>query len=214
MRVSQKAITRLSQYRDILHRFKEYGSQWIYSCDLAAAMGSTAAQVRKDFSIFAIPGKKKVGYEIDTLIKHINTHLQKDSQHTAILAGLSLSGVSLIKEQLLAAQGISIAAAFDAGTAKAAAKSSLAGVPVMPLDKMIEFVTTHSIKLGIIAATDGSAQRILDLMAMAGIRGVLNLAPTDLKSPRNCVVNSVNLVREFEKMVYFAAQPDGGPQGA
>jgi redox-sensing transcriptional repressor len=204
MKTSPKAIARLSQYRDILLRFRGYGSRWVYSCDLASAMGSTAAQVRKDFSSFKFAGKKKVGYEVESLLSNIDALLYKDITQSVIIVGLGTLGLCLIREQLLSAKGLKIVAAFDDATDMIKEPGFPADIPVYTVDKLVAFVKSHDIQLGIIAVCSDAAQRMLDLMALAGIRGILNLAPVDLKSPKHCFVNSVNLVREFEKTIYFA----------
>jgi len=44
---------------------------------------------------------------------------------------------------------------------------------------------------------------MLDMLILAGIKGVLNLSGVELKSSRNCIVNSVNVIQEFERLAYF-----------
>jgi NADH/NAD ratio-sensing transcriptional regulator Rex len=62
----------------------------------------------------------------------------------------------------------------------------------------------NQVKFGIITLADKTAQHALDLMVLAGVRGVLSLTPVELKSPKTCFINSVNLFREFENVVFFA----------
>ena len=64
------------------------------------------------------------------------------------------------------------------------------------------------IKIGIIAGKAEGAQRALDLMALAGVRGILNFTPARLKSPKVCIVNTVNLLHELENLVFFAQPYD------
>jgi redox-sensing transcriptional repressor len=40
-------------------------------------------------------------------------------------------------------------------------------------------------------------------MVRAGIKGVLNFAPMQLKTVGDCVVNNVNLELELENLIYF-----------
>jgi redox-sensing transcriptional repressor len=168
-------------------------------------MSSTAAQVRKDFSTFGFLGKKKVGYEVDKLINNISTLLQTHETRSAIIAGLTPLGLCLIREHLLVLKGFTITAAFDDDPPVRSHDGLPAKIPLLGLDRLIEHVQAHDIRFGIIAANDAAAQRMLDLMAMAGIRGILNLTAADLKCPRECVVNSLSLAREFEKTVFLTA---------
>jgi redox-sensing transcriptional repressor len=208
--ISNKAVSRLSPYRSALLRFKAYGTVKIFSCDLAETLGLTAAQVRKDFSMFRFAGKKKVGYDVNQLIKNIDNLLQKNCSNTAVLCGTGTSGSAFFISQLLSAQGLAIAAAFDDHDRFPSAKIIDPGVPVLPIGKLINYVAENSIKFGIIAAPLKDAQRMLDMLVMAGIKGVLNLTGAEIKAPKQCIINTVSVVREFEKIVYFVNNhPDG-----
>ena len=61
MIVSKKHISRLSRYRKALFRLKELGFVKVFSDNLGEAVGVTASQVRKDFSLFGISGNKRGG---------------------------------------------------------------------------------------------------------------------------------------------------------
>ena len=198
MAVSNKAVTRLSLYRSALQRFRLYGAVTVFSCDIADTLGLTAAQVRKDFSLFKFPGKKKVGYDVERLIGSIDALLQKSETHRSVLCGSSPSALGLLAGEPL---GGVIVAAFDDLARHGAHGAS--GVPVLPFDALPRFVKDNEIRLGIIAGPDDEAQRMLDLLVCAGVKGILNVSNAELKSPRHCVVISVSVAREFEKLIYF-----------
>jgi redox-sensing transcriptional repressor len=200
LNTNQKSVSRLSRYRNALCRFKSYGAVWIYSEQIASSLGITAAQVRKDFSLFGVTGKRKIGYHVDMIVEHLNKILGKNTPNEAILAGFGLFGRGVYKDYLSRDRGLKIVAAFDEPVRDADAD---AGIPVLPFSKLIPFVMENNIRFGIIAIPDNSAQHMLDLMVLAGVRGVMNLSPIELKSPKNCFVNSINLLREFEKVVFF-----------
>lgn len=208
--ISNKAVSRLSPYRSALLRFKAYGTVKIFSCDLAETLGLTAAQVRKDFSMFRFAGKKKVGYDVNQLIKNIDHLLQKNCSTAAVLCGTETSGSAIFISQLLAAQGLAIAASFDDLDRLPSAKAAGPGIPLLPIGKLIRYVAENSIKFAIIATQGKDAQRMLDTLVMAGIKGVLNLTGAEIKAPKQCIINTVSVVREFEKIVYFVNnRPDG-----
>jgi redox-sensing transcriptional repressor len=207
--ISDKAVSRLSLYRSALLRFKAYGAVKIFSCDLAETLRLTAAQVRKDFSMFGFAGKKKVGYDVNQLIKNIDHLLQKNCSNTAVLCGMGNKGTALFIDHLLAAQGLSITAAFDGQDRPSSVKTSGLGIPLLPIEKLINYVAENSIKFGIIATQGKDAQRMLDMLVMAGIKGVLNLSGVEIKAPKRCFITSVSVVREFEKLVYFVNNSHG-----
>jgi redox-sensing transcriptional repressor len=40
-------------------------------------------------------------------------------------------------------------------------------------------------------------------MLKAGIKGILNFAPIQLKASEDCIINNVNLELELENLIYF-----------
>ena len=202
MNVSHKAVSRLSLYRSALLRFKAYDVSKIYSCAIAEMLGFTTAQVRKDFSMFRFAGVKKIGYDIDQLITNIDRLLQKDHSTAAILCGTGSSGYTFFIDQLLKDQGISIAAAFD-DQKHPSVTTTESGIPVLPLEILIPYITVNMVKFAIIATSGKDAQRMLDMLVLAGIKGVLNLTGTEIKAPKRCIINTISVVREFDKLIYF-----------
>jgi redox-sensing transcriptional repressor len=194
MKTSHNAIARIPRYRDALCRFKAYGSTTVYSCDIADILGLSAAQVRKDFSMFRFSGRKKVGYHVDRLIADMDLLMRRNETRCAVLCGPATP-----LELLCASHGIVIAATVGAG-ARAAKNPA---IPEIPADSLCGFIADNAVRFGIITTPGAGAQRWLDLLVLAGVKGVLNLSGVDLKSSKNCLVASVNVVREFEKMVYL-----------
>ena len=204
MKTNQKSVSRLSRYRNSLRRFKSYGVTWVYSDQIASSLGITAAQVRKDFSHFGVTGKRKIGYHVDRIIDHLNTILGKNDQIKAIIAGFGPLGRALYNEYLTKDRGMRIVAAFDALPGTDAAKDlRQADLPILPVSQIIPYVMANRVEFGIIAIADNTAQQVLDLMVLAGIKGVMSLSPVELKSPKKCFVNTIDLLREFEKVVFF-----------
>jgi redox-sensing transcriptional repressor len=208
--IYEKVISRLSLYHTALRRMKTYGMPTIYSCDIADMLGITAVQVRKDFSMLKISGKKKVGYNVDQLVRDIDRLLQKSEAHHAVLCGYDRNGAALFLDQLITSQGLIIDAVFDDQQPAGNDIAAIGDIPVKPLESLVRFVSQNGIRFGIIATSGRRAQRMMDLLVLSGIKGVLNLSGADLKCPRECVINSVSVAREFEKIVYYV---NNGPHG-
>jgi redox-sensing transcriptional repressor len=196
----KNCILRLSRYKNELFRFKELGFIKIFSEYLAEAVGVTSAQVRKDFSLFGISGNKRGGYNIDALIDKLNSIFGKNQTQKVIVMGAGNLGSALLKYKNFEKQGIKIEAAFDLDPAKCSQKS---GVPVFQLSDMESFVKKNDIRIAILCVPEVAAQSTIDLMAKAGIKGVLNFSPIQLKTPNNCLVANVNLEEELENLIYF-----------
>ena len=94
---NENCILRLSRYKNSLLKFKRLGLMRVFSENLADAVGVTAAQVRKDFSIFGIRGNRRGGYQVDQLIMQIRKILGKDKVHNFILVGTGNLGKALLR---------------------------------------------------------------------------------------------------------------------
>jgi len=202
---NRTCVMRLSRYRNALVRLRSLNFARVFSENLADAVGVTATQVRKDFSLFGIKGNRRGGYAVDPLIGQINRVLGKDRVHKVVLAGAGNLGKALLGYPGFQASGIKIMAGFDIDPAELQPDPD---VPVLPLEGMREYVRSHRIELGILAVPDSAAQQVMELMVSAGIKGVLNFSPICLKGPAGCVVNNVNLVTEIENIIYYVRAAD------
>lgn len=198
--INKKCIIRLFRYKNALHRFNNLGFVKVFSDNLAEAVGVTATQVRKDFSLFGISGNKRGGYQIDSLLEKLNHILGKNEQQKVIVVGSGNIGSALLKYRGFEKEGLKIAACFDIDPSKYDHKEG--NIPVLPLEELRDFVSRNHIKIGVIAVPDIAAQQVLDQMVAAGIKGVLNFAPIRLRA-EDCVINNVNLVLELETVIYF-----------
>lgn len=203
--ISAKVISRLSCYRDALVQYDRKGVTTVFSEDLAAAIGNNSAQVRKDFSCTGICGKKKAGYHVRSLQAQIEKLLGTNEPHAAVLVGLGYLGRALVQEGLFEGKGFQVAACFGD---EAPSVPNTRALYFQPLTELLDFVRDRAIKIGIIAGKAEGAQRALDVMAIAGVRGILNFTPARLKSPKVCIVNTVNLLHQLENLVFFAQPND------
>jgi redox-sensing transcriptional repressor len=203
---NRSCIIRLSRYKNALNRLKTLNFVRVFSDNLADAAGVTAAQVRKDFSLFGITGNRRGGYKVDELSEQLNRILGKNRLQEFVMIGVGNLGRALLHYPGFERSGISIAAGFDIDPAKFNRQSN---PPVLPLEQLSEVVKTRDIRFAIIAVPDYAAQQVLELVLAAGIKGVLNFAPICLKAPSGCVVNNINLETELENLIYFVNATNG-----
>ncbi|MFO7848510.1 MAG: redox-sensing transcriptional repressor Rex [Spirochaetia bacterium] len=197
-------ILRLTKYKRLLYKLKALGFERVFSNNLGDAIGVTPALVRKDFSTLSLSGNKRGGYHIDTLIEKLDKLLGRDRPQHVIVVGCGRIGTALMEYSGFNTDGITIVAGFD--TDPENVKHS-AGVPIYHIDKMEEYVAEHDIKVGVIAVPDSEASKVLDRMIDAGIRGVLNFAPVELKCtrtdcPHSTTIHNVNIALELEHLFY------------
>ena len=200
MITNKNCIIRLSRYKNALYRLQALGFVKVFSDNLADAVGGTASQVRKDFSIFGISGNKKGGYQIDSLLEKLNSILGKDQLQRVIVIGAGHIGSALMRYRGFEKEGIKIVAGFDIDPSKI---NRSASVPVLPLEEAKAFIKSNGIRIAILAVPDIAAQTAADLICTSGIKGILNFAPLRLKAAEGCIINNVNLEIELENLIYF-----------
>ncbi|MCK4887181.1 MAG: redox-sensing transcriptional repressor Rex [Planctomycetes bacterium] len=197
---NKSCIIRLSRYRNALMRLKALNFVKVFSENLADAARVTAAQVRKDFSLFGISGNRRGGYLVEELLEQINRVLGKDKLQKFIVVGVGNIGRALLNYPGFKKNEIELVAGFDIDASK---HNREAEVPIFLLEELNDFVKDNGIKFGIISVPDFAAQQILELMIQTGIRGILNFAPICLKEPEDCVIRNLNFETELENIIYF-----------
>ena len=205
MTLNRKCIIRISRYKNALNRLKALGFVKVFSGNLADAAGVTSSQVRKDFSLFGITGNRRGGYQVDELITKIRQILGKNEQQKVVIIGVGNIGKALLRYKGFEAGGIKILAAFDIDPDK---YSRVFEIPVLPLEDFREFVQEHDIKIGILAVPEVAAHHVSEIMISAGIKGILNFAPIQLRSADDVVINNINLEVELENLIYFVNVQD------
>jgi redox-sensing transcriptional repressor len=205
MVMNRKCIIRLSRYKNALKRLKALGFVKVFSGNLADAAGVTSSQVRKDFSLFGITGNRRGGYKVDELIVKIREILGKNELQKVVIIGVGHIGHALLRYKGFEAGGIKIIAAFDIDPSK---YTKTAEVPILPLEEFRRFVQEHQIKIGILAVPDVAAHHVSEIMISAGIKGILNFAPIQLRAADDVIISNINLEVELENLIYFVNAQD------
>lgn len=198
------SVFRLHLYRKALQRLKQMGFVRVFSDNLADAAGVTPTQVRRDFASFGLTGQKRGGYSVQDLLANLDVKLGKERPQNAVVLGVGNIGRALLNYRGFATAGIRIVAGFDSDPRKIDPKAS---VPILPLEKLRDFVTKNETRVAILAVPEDQAQAVFDLMIKAGIQGVLNFAPLRLTSPKDdVVVHNIDVGLEIEKILYLVNQ--------
>jgi redox-sensing transcriptional repressor len=205
MVMNRKCIIRLSRYKNALKRLKALGFVKVFSGNLADAAGVTSSQVRKDFSLFGITGNRRGGYKVDELIVKIREILGKNELQKVVIIGVGHIGHALLRYKGFEPGGIKIIAAFDIDPSK---YTKTAEVPILPLEEFRHFVQEHQIKIGILAVPDVAAHHVSEIMISAGIKGILNFAPIQLRAADDVIISNINLEVELENLIYFVNAQD------
>ena len=199
--IQKEMIHRLVRYKNALQKFKSLGLTRVFSDNLGEAAGISAALVRKDISLARLTvGNKRGGYPIDALLRGLDSILGTNIQHRVILIGCGKIGSALLNYPGFASQTIQIVAAFDRNPALL---NPTAPIPILPDSQLPAFVQDQHILVAILAVPENAAAAVLDQLAAAGIRGVLNFSPVQLKPAASLVIQNINIAFEIENLFYY-----------
>ena len=198
--ITTSNIERISKYKNVARRLKDMGFERVFSDNIANASGVSASQVRKDFSMFGITGNRRGGYQIDDLISQIYHILGKDNEQKLVVVGTGHIGKALLHFTELEKSGLYVVAGFDIDPSKINTENN---PPIYPLSEFIDYVRQYNIELAVLAVPDFAAQQVFDMMANAGIKGIVNFAPIRLRNDKDVIIKSINFEAEVETLVYF-----------
>lgn len=199
-KVSDSTIRRLSHYLRILEGLERSGGGTVSSTHLAQAAGTTAAQVRKDLSLFGSFGKRGLGYQVADLAVRIRGILGLDRGWPVALVGAGRIGSALFEYRDFRRRGFSIVSVLDRDARKVGVRWG--EVIIEQIDALEAIIERESIEIVILAVPAPAAQDIADRVVQAGVRGVLNFAPVRLRTPPGVFVHNVNMVMELEALSF------------
>lgn len=173
----------------------------ISSGDLASAADTTAAIVRRDLSALGFAGVRGVGYDVERLRALISEELGLSADVRVAVVGAGNLGRALANYAGFRRRGFRIVALYDVDPEKAG--EEISGVPVRPLDRLAGDREDHGIDIGVVATPGEVAQEVADVLTGAGVRSILNFAPTRLGVPPGVEVRQVDLSTELQILSYY-----------
>lgn len=206
LKVSDSTIRRLSHYLRILEAMERKGGGTVSSTHLAEAAGTTAAQVRKDLSLFGSFGKRGLGYQVTDLAGRVRDILGLNRGWRVALVGAGRIGSALFEYRDFRRRGFHIVAVLDRDPAKVGVRWG--EVVVEDVDAVKAVVEREAVEVVILTVPAPAAQQIVDRVVDAGVRGILNFAPIQLRTPPGVFVHDVNMVMELEALSFDLTNRD------
>lgn len=200
--ISSKSIGRLSFYRRNLYELSEKGIQNVYSHQLADAAGVSAAQVRRDLMVIGYTGSTRKGYEVEKLVESIGSLLDAPESQNVALVGVGNLGNAVIAYFSGRRPNLRIVAAFDKEPSKT--NRIIHECRCYPVDMLMEVIKKQDIRAAIICVPQEGAQKIADALVHAGVKAIMNFAPTSLRVPPGVYIENVDISTSLEKVAYFA----------
>lgn len=202
--VPRATIRRLPRYLRALEGIG--GSDSVSSEELAEAAQTNAAIVRRDLSLLGFSGVRGVGYDVGRLRAHIRGELGITADVRVGIAGAGNLGRALANYGGFGRRGFRVVALYDIDPEKVGGE--VAGVPVRHFDQLADDGRAGEIDIGIIATPGAVAQKVAEGFAAAGVRSILNFAPTRVRVSEGMEVRQVDLATELQILSYYRSHAE------
>ena len=204
-KIPDATIERISLYSRPLERILERGVAVVSSEQLARFCRVNPAQVRKDLSYFGEFGVRGIGYNVRDLLREIKKILVSDREWRLGIVGLGNLGKALVQHENFLNRGYEFVAAFDADPAKIGFRLP-GGLVIEPPSKIQPLTRSLAIEVGLIATPPEEAEGVANLLVHAGIKAILNFAPTQLRQRKCCLVENVDFTVTLDNLAYHVNQ--------
>jgi redox-sensing transcriptional repressor len=206
--VPEATVARLPVYLRCLLEVAAGGTATISSETLAEMAGVNAAKVRKDLSYLGSFGTRGVGYDVQYLLFQMSAELGLNQEWPVLIVGVGHLGHALANYGGFGERGFPVAALIDADPARTGER--IGHLEIRHLDDLDAVVRDHGIAIGVITVPAAAAQEVADRLVAAGVRSIVNFAPTTVSVPEDVSVRKVDLAVELQ-ILSFYQQRTGAP---
>ena len=180
------AIRRMPTYLHKLLKMQSEGKVRVSSTELAEYMKIELIVVRKDISLTGISGQRRVGYDVNELIRYIKSYLGWENMIPAVLVGAGSLGTALLGYDDFEHYGFCIEQVFDSSPEKIG--QDIYGRTVRDIADMKECFARRMPEIAVICVSNSAAQPVADKLVELGVKYIWNFANVSLKVPEDVVV--------------------------
>lgn len=212
-------ISRLVTYLRILEGLEAQDVSRTSSGDLAERAGVTAFQVRKDLAYFGRFGTRGMGYTVPILKRELLRVLGLNQTWNVVIVGVGRLGQAIANYPGASDYQFQYVGLFDVNPELVG--QSVRGLPVRHVDDLREFVRTTRVDMGFLAVPPERAQDAAQSLADAGVRGILNFAPTVIQPRtlersgqqeisdewRAVIVENVDFLAGMKRLAFYILNP-------
>ena len=199
-KVPMPTLERLATYLRYLNELQNSNAETISSANIEEATGIHAAQFRKDLSYFGEFGRPGIGYNVQDLQSRIAKILKVENEQPVILIGAGNLGSALVGYNGLRSNNFNVVAVFDNNFNKIGRQ--LWDLEIRDINLIGEANESLQAKIAILTVPAGAAQGVTDKLVDAGIKVILNFAPTTLRVPDGVFVRNVCFIQELTVLSY------------
>ncbi|EGO5850828.1 redox-sensing transcriptional repressor Rex [Enterococcus faecalis] len=199
--IPKATARRLPLYYRYLRMLHDTGKNKVSSTELSEAVQVDSATIRRDFSYFGELGKRGYGYDVENLMNFFAKTLNEDELTNVALIGVGNLGSALLKYKFHQSNSIRVSCAFDVN--EDIVGRIVDGIPVYPMEDMMEQIRVQQIEVAILTIPARKAQEVVNKLAEAGVKGILNFTAARLVTPPEVLIQNVDLTNELQTLIYF-----------
>jgi len=199
--IPKATARRLPLYYRYLRMLHDTGKNKVSSTELSEAVQVDSATIRRDFSYFGELGKRGYGYDVENLMNFFAKTLNEDELTNVALIGVGNLGSALLKYKFHQSNSIRVSCAFDVN--EDIVGRIVDGIPVYPMEDMMEQIRVQQIEVAILTIPARKAQEVVNKLAEAGVKGILNFTAARLGAPPEVLIQNVDLTNELQTLIYF-----------
>ena len=199
--IPKATARRLPLYYRYLRMLHDTGKNKVSSTELSDAVQVDSATIRRDFSYFGELGKRGYGYDVENLMNFFAKTLNEDELTNVALIGVGNLGSALLKYKFHQSNSIRVSCAFDVN--EDIVGRIVDGIPVYPMEDMMEQIRVQQIEVAILTIPARKAQEVVNKLAEAGVKGILNFTAARLVAPPEVLIQNVDLTNELQTLIYF-----------
>ena len=199
--IPKATARRLPLYYRYFRMLHDTGKNKVSSTELSEAVRVDSATIRRDFSYFGELGKRGYGYDVENLMNFFAKTLNEDELTNVALIGVGNLGSALLKYKFHQSNSIRVSCAFDVN--EDIVGRIVDGIPVYPMEDMMEQIRVQQIEVAILTIPARKAQEVVNKLAEAGVKGILNFTAARLVAPPEVLIQNVDLTNELQTLIYF-----------
>lgn len=203
-KISELTTNRLSVYLRCLNELLAEGSKTVSSDKLAKRFHLNSAQIRKDLACFGEFGVRGVGYYVEDLREQLQKILGLDKKHRVAIMGAGRLGTALTDYYGFTQTNFDVVALFDTDDRRIGKK--VGDVRIFDIKNFAKIVKRYKIDVAVIAVPANFAQSVLEQITRAGIKAIMNFAPTPLRVEDDIKLKTVDLTISLESLSYFLSE--------
>ena len=197
--ISETVIRRMPVYHRYLKELIEDGVERVSSKELSGLTGFSASQIRQDLNNFGGFGQQGYGYNTKALKDQIDKILGIDKSYKSIVIGAGRLGQAIARYNGFRDSGFNVISLFDIKDNI----GDISGIKVREMEDLEKYIRDEGIDVAIITVPREVCQDVANKVIDAGVRGIWNFAPYDLKGPEGVVVENIRLNDSLLTLSYF-----------